>query len=133
MTLEGLNEWIAALRSNKYEQGQQYLHNDGKYCCLGVLCDISGVGEWVEVDNSFYSFITDAAVEASEMLPDDLIDYPKWALDADTQTELTKLNDGWQESEDGAFNKVEPDQNYKKVIEYLDTVVRKQIEVEVMV
>ena len=33
--------WIAALRSGKYEQGKMYLNLGGKFCCLGVACDIS--------------------------------------------------------------------------------------------
>lgn len=36
-----MKRWIAALRSGKYEQGKGGLFRDGKYCCLGVLCDIS--------------------------------------------------------------------------------------------
>ena len=36
-------EWIAALRSGKYKQGRQLLCNEGRFCCLGVLADISGV------------------------------------------------------------------------------------------
>ena len=40
-------KWVAALRSGKYKQTRQqlaYKHNDGdkSYCCLGVLCDITG-------------------------------------------------------------------------------------------
>ena len=33
--------WLTALRSGEYEQGQGYLNNDGKFCCLGVLCDLA--------------------------------------------------------------------------------------------
>ena len=33
--------WVAALRSGKYEQGRLYLNLGGKFCCLGVACDIS--------------------------------------------------------------------------------------------
>ena len=33
--------WIAALKSGKYEQGRMYLNLGGKFCCLGVACDIS--------------------------------------------------------------------------------------------
>ena len=34
--------WIAALLSGKYIQGKSKLRtDDGKYCCLGVLCSIS--------------------------------------------------------------------------------------------
>lgn len=30
-----------ALESGKYEQGTGYLCKDGKYCCLGVLCELA--------------------------------------------------------------------------------------------
>lgn len=33
-------EWIAALRSGKYPQGIGSLNRDGRYCCLGVLCEV---------------------------------------------------------------------------------------------
>jgi hypothetical protein len=33
-------EWLAALRSGKYEQSTGRLRDDKGYCCLGVLCDI---------------------------------------------------------------------------------------------
>lgn len=36
-------EWIAALRSGKYEQGQNALCADGRFCCLGVLAEEAGV------------------------------------------------------------------------------------------
>lgn len=40
--------WLEALRSGKYQQGIKYLRTaDDKYCCLGVLCDISGKGDWL--------------------------------------------------------------------------------------
>jgi hypothetical protein len=34
-------EWVAKLRSGKYEQGKGRLRSEGnQYCCLGVLCEI---------------------------------------------------------------------------------------------
>ncbi len=38
-------KWIAALRSGKYEQGQDVLFNEesNTYCCLGVACHIIGI------------------------------------------------------------------------------------------
>ncbi len=36
-------KWVEALRSGKYQQGRQYLNKDGKFCCLGVLCEIEGL------------------------------------------------------------------------------------------
>src|SRR3990167_8465561 len=37
---------VTALRSGKYKRGKGQLRDDDKFCCLGVACDISGVGEW---------------------------------------------------------------------------------------
>lgn len=34
------DEWVAALRSGEYPQGNGKLNVDGKYCCLGVLCEL---------------------------------------------------------------------------------------------
>jgi len=35
-------KWIRALRSGDFEQTTGVLAYCGKYCCLGVLCEISG-------------------------------------------------------------------------------------------
>lgn len=48
-------EWVAALRSGEYKQGQEFLayaHDDGsvEYCCLGVLCEILATRGMLEVD-----------------------------------------------------------------------------------
>lgn len=40
MNKEVKEKWINALRSGEYEQTRMSLCNDGKFCCLGVLCDI---------------------------------------------------------------------------------------------
>jgi hypothetical protein len=37
---QNLTEWIAALRGGEYKQGRNALCKDGKYCCLGVACEI---------------------------------------------------------------------------------------------
>ena len=40
-------QWLEALRSGRYKQGKYRLRNSrDEFCCLGVLCDISGEGEW---------------------------------------------------------------------------------------
>lgn len=36
-------KWVAALRSGEYEQGTRMLSRDNKFCCLGVLCKLSGL------------------------------------------------------------------------------------------
>ena len=43
MNKEIRDNWVAALRSGKYKQGKSTLMYEGKYCCLGVLCDILGI------------------------------------------------------------------------------------------
>lgn len=39
-------QWVKALRSGKYQQAIGRLRRDGGYCCLGVACDVSGLGWW---------------------------------------------------------------------------------------
>ena len=36
-------KWVKALRSGKYQQGKEVLFSEGRYCCLGVLCEISEI------------------------------------------------------------------------------------------
>jgi hypothetical protein len=38
--------WCEALESGKYKQGSGQLRDDDCFCCLGVLCDLSGAGKW---------------------------------------------------------------------------------------
>jgi hypothetical protein len=41
MNKEIKQEWVKALRSGEYEQGRNQLKTkNGKFCCLGVLCDL---------------------------------------------------------------------------------------------
>lgn len=47
-------KWLKALRSGRYKQTRKALkrqseNGDCRYCCLGVLCDVSGEGKWVEL------------------------------------------------------------------------------------
>lgn len=41
------------LESGKYKKGIGRLRYGDSYCCLGVACDISGVGEWKESNGSY--------------------------------------------------------------------------------
>jgi len=34
-------QWVAALRSGEYVKGRNHLQKDGKFCCLGVLCELA--------------------------------------------------------------------------------------------
>jgi len=33
--------WTDALRSGEYHQGRRALNSEGRFCCLGVLCDLA--------------------------------------------------------------------------------------------
>lgn len=41
--VEVRRRWTEALRSGEYQQGIRFLNKDGRFCCLGVLCEVSGV------------------------------------------------------------------------------------------
>jgi hypothetical protein len=42
------DQWVAALRSKAYKQGQKRLRHDGDFfCCLGVLCDLVDPNGWI--------------------------------------------------------------------------------------
>lgn len=53
-------EWIAALRSGNYIQGERQLHippnefdNTHEYCCLGVLCEVAVKHGMVRFDANY--------------------------------------------------------------------------------
>lgn len=46
MKKEVAEAWVKALRSGDYKQTTSTLKSPAGYCCLGVLCDISGQGTW---------------------------------------------------------------------------------------
>ena len=35
-----IRNWASALRSGEFQQGKGLLRHGGKYCCLGVLCEL---------------------------------------------------------------------------------------------
>lgn len=46
---EVLDDWIAALRSDRHLQGSTgYLHREGRYCALGLLCEVVDPEGWEE-------------------------------------------------------------------------------------
>lgn len=63
MNQEVAKKWVDALRSGKYQQARTMLRGGDRFCCLGVLCDVSGKGKW-----HFGSYITDDGRKASSYL-----------------------------------------------------------------
>lgn len=56
---EHTQKWLDALRSGKYEQGRGGLRVNNTFCCLGVLCDVSGIGEWMDRGN-YHAYLDSA-------------------------------------------------------------------------
>lgn len=54
--------WIDALRSGKYEQGFGALNRNGKFCCLGVLCEVA-IAEGIKLEVGNRSHPSDDATE----------------------------------------------------------------------
>jgi hypothetical protein len=50
-------EWTAALRSGKYEQGQNALCSGGAFCCLGVLAEISGFEKVANEEEGYVEYL----------------------------------------------------------------------------
>lgn len=52
-------QWVAALRSGDFKQGEGRLEsNDGQNCCLGVLCNLAmleGVCDYSHISNGFHN------------------------------------------------------------------------------
>lgn len=44
---ENMTKLVKALESGKYKQATGTLRDGEAFCCLGVACDISGLGKWV--------------------------------------------------------------------------------------
>lgn len=102
-------QWVAALRSGEYEQGRNKLNTDGKYCCLGVLCELAHLaGGIVNKDSASTIVYYD---DESSLLPGSV---KKWAglhsnnpyIDAgDDYCAVALLNDGGCEADDNTHIK----------------------------
>jgi hypothetical protein len=67
-------QWLAALRSGQYQQGSTWLHDKGKYCCLGVA-------------NELFKLNSSSGCHLLDRRDNHLF------LDGDTQGLLAKMND----------------------------------------
>jgi len=81
MNPEIKEQWIAALESGEYAQGRQALERNGRFCCLGVLCDLAakqGVVERhvIEVGDFYLGMYGDSQGNCDGYLP---LSVAKWA------------------------------------------------------
>ena len=83
-------ELVKALRSGEYQQAHKKLRVADSFCCLGVACDISGLGKW----NSRNLYL-----ETRDTLPKRVMDYYGFVdnvggfTDFTRQTSLMEIND----------------------------------------
>lgn len=102
-------QWVAALRSGEYQQTTGALRRPTPevgqlaFCCLGVLCDISGIGQW---SDAFYA-------GDGGTLPDPVsawagigVTDPVVRLDSGRTTCLSSLNDGTSGNERHTFEQI---------------------------
>lgn len=54
-------KWLDALRSGQYEQGKSWLCRNGKYCCLGVACEVFELPKEIVGDRVKYAGSTGPA------------------------------------------------------------------------
>lgn len=59
---DNLLELADALESGRYSQTVGTLRNGNSFCCLGVACDISGLGEWV-FRNGCWNYVVSTPTE----------------------------------------------------------------------
>jgi len=105
MNLELKKQWVEALRSGNYQQGQYQLRSkDNCFCCLGVLCDIIDDKRWMQEERTVFNvddgcapslhwvYIADG--KSAEMPPHDVCFNAEVSLDA--FRELAQMNDSYQ-------------------------------------
>jgi hypothetical protein len=105
-------QWVAALRSGEYEQGTGYLNADGKYCCLGVLCELAyeagAVTKYSNLSPAEYGPAGDALVLPYYVqnwagLYDQTVDVETHGYD---RIPLSVLNDGGESYDSYSFTQI---------------------------
>ena len=91
-------KWLKALRSGEYAQCKKVLVNNiDEFCCLGVLCDISDKGEWIDPKSKDNHYIGKWHYELDKY-DEDWAELPAgistWSeINPDEEVTLTRMND----------------------------------------
>ncbi len=99
MKKEIADKWIEALESGKYGQCQNLLKSENRFCCLGVLCDISGLGEWKTASTHYLRKYVIGNIGATAWLPEAVQQWAGmksndglyWYIDSDGHQQRNKL------------------------------------------
>lgn len=108
---EARAELTAALRSGAYLQGVGQLR-DGRerYCCLGVGCEISGLGKWVPSNATGYAWeyeVTNAngsCERARNVFPEAVMKYFGFATIGGSYGESLRAGSLWQDNDSHGKN-----------------------------
>ena len=93
MKAEIKNRWVEALRSGEYKQGLGRLRSkEGRYCCLGVLCDLHAKDTGTEW-RSCSDLPSFGYLGMSGALPDEVEVWADAQLDAWRESKVIRLND----------------------------------------
>ena len=95
MTQEELDQWIHALESGVYRQGQEVLYSpeEDTYCCLGVLAALRGdlSDDMYEYPQDIPDHITMALIELNDNeVPDQYARVIRYLTRERTQAELVE-------------------------------------------
>jgi hypothetical protein len=85
--------WLQALRSGEYVQDSGSLRTSNGYCCLGVLCEVAGLGHLDEKGNLNNEVVEFGLLPKSVALVSDIHPSPTIVYDGKT-IDLWRLNDG---------------------------------------
>ena len=67
-------QWVEALRSGTYKQGKgQLCYTEDHFCCLGVLCDISGRGKWTTGKYGASGYSVNKKKSEKDLLPPQIV------------------------------------------------------------
>ncbi len=104
MNAEIKKQWVDALRSGHYAQGQGRLRQCNNFCCLGVLCDLysnnhpeawddaDGGADYEFMDNATY--LPDAVIQWADLTKYQCGDFGDIKVSwADDESTLASLND----------------------------------------
>jgi hypothetical protein len=98
--------WIDALLSGEFEQGKHTLQTtDGKYCCLGVLCEVyrreTGRGEWKSHASPCGAYFEVDGHKGRGVLPDPVMAWAGLREENPVIDDVTLAR--WNDSRDASF------------------------------
>jgi len=115
-------QWVRALRSGRYKQGKDCLREhtpDGlRYCCLGVLCRISKLGNFT-ADDYYYTGVAVKNDESNQYLPEGVQKWAKmYSPEGHTQDEIGTNEESLVDLNDSG-------KTFREIAKYIETNYKK--------